>query len=215
MTTKSMQCMLANTEETRTQVYRLRYACYLRKGAIAERADAQFSDSFDQTPNSFSFLIRSAEHQPVASVRITVVRPDLGWNDAPVQHVYGDHPAFQVIARESFVEANRLCFGQQARRDTFVSLVGHMAALAEFYGVEWLIACPRLEHSPIYQRMFGFKPLAAPRQYFGVDFQTQLLGIRVSELRNYVRDEKAMTSAWSSALVHLASSSVSPMLRAS
>jgi hypothetical protein len=170
--------------------------------------DQQFSDSFDEKPNSFSFLVRNAEQQPLSTVRITVVKPDRGWTDSPVAHVYGDHPAFQAIARDSFVEASRLCFGRQARRDAFVGLVGHMAALAEFYEVEWLVACPRVEHSQIYQRMFGFTPLAAPRQYFGVSFETQLLGIRVSELRNYVRDEKTMTSAWSMALANVASSVV-------
>jgi hypothetical protein len=72
------------------------------------------------------------------------------------------------------------------------------------YRVEWLVACPRVEHAATYQRMFGFQPLAAPRQYFGVSFETQLLGIRVSELRHYVRDEKTMTSAWSKALAHVA-----------
>jgi len=209
-----MQCLIADTEETRTQVYRLRYACYRRKGSIAARADEQFSDSFDEKPNSFSFLVRNAEQHPLATLRITVVRPDLGWTDSPVAHVYGDHPAFQAIARDSFVEASRLCFGRQARRDAFVGLVGHMAALAEFYEVEWLAACPRVEHSHIYQRMFGFKPLAAPRQYFGVSFETQLLGIRVSELRNYVGNEKAMTSAWSMALGRV-TSSVVPTLQAS
>jgi hypothetical protein len=76
--------------------------------------------------------------------------------------------SFQAMAQESFVEASRLCFGRQARRDAFVGLVGHMAALADLYRVEWLVACPRVEHAEAYQRMFGFRPLAAPRQYFGV-----------------------------------------------
>jgi hypothetical protein len=35
--------------------------------------------------------------------RITVVRPEYGWIESPVQHVYGDHPAFQSIAAESLV----------------------------------------------------------------------------------------------------------------
>jgi hypothetical protein len=200
-----MQYLVAKTEETRTEVYRLRYQCYRRKGSIAEHADEQFSDSFDKKPNSFNFLVRDPEQQPVATVRIMVVKPDLGWTDSPVAQVYGEDPAFQAIARESFVEASRLCFGRQARRDAFVGLVGHMAALAEIYEVDWMVACPRTEHSHIYQRMFGFEPLAAPRQYFGVSFETHLLGIRVSELRKYVRGEKAMTNAWSMALRHVAS----------
>jgi hypothetical protein len=210
MMTGTTQCQLANTEETLTEVYRLRYACYRRKRSIGEREDEQFRDSFDDQPNSFSFLVRN-EREALATVRITVVKPDIGWTDSPVRHVYGDHEAFQAIARESYVEASRLCFGRQARRDAFVGLVGHMAALADLYRVEWLAACPRVEHAAVYQRMFGFQPLAAPRQYFGVSFETQLLGIRVSEIRNYVQDEKTMTGAWSNALARVAGALAVPV----
>jgi hypothetical protein len=205
---------IATSLEQRRQVYSLRYVCYRRKGAIDERSDAQFSDSFDEKPNSFSILVNSRD-QPLATVRVTVVRPDLGWTDSPVRHVYGDHPAFLEIARESFVESSRLCFDRQARRDSFVGLVGHMAALAEFYSVEWLVACPRVEHSEVYQRMFGFKALAAPRRYFGVSFETQLLGIRVSELRHYISGHRPMVAAWSEALAQLSALPAGFLLRAS
>jgi len=211
---ENIQYAITTSAEQRKQVYGLRYTCYRRQGSIEERADAQFSDSFDEKPNSFSFLVSSRD-QALASVRISVVRPDLGWTDSPVQHVYGDHPAFQEIAHASFVESSRLCFDQQARRDTFVRLVGHMAALAEFYDVEWLVACPRVEHSGVYQRIFGFRELAPPRRYFGVNFETQLLGIRVAELRNHVRGQRPMMAAWSAALTQLMSSPPAPMLRAS
>ena len=93
--------MVADTEQARTQVYRLRYERYRREGSLAERSDEQFSDAFDEKPNSFSFLARNAEHQALATVRITVVRPGLGWTDSPVAHAYGDHTAFQAIAREN------------------------------------------------------------------------------------------------------------------
>lgn len=201
--THTLHCTIAQSPEDRTQVYNLRYHCYRRKGSIDVRPDEQFSDQFDAIPNSFSFLVRSPEADPVATVRISVVKPDQGWTDSPVRHVYGDHPAFESIARESFVEASRLCFGQQARRDAFVRLVGHMAALADHFNTEWLVACPRVEHSEIYQRMFGFKPLAAPRQYFGVKFETQLLGIRLADLKAYVSSMRPMVEAWSDALAVL------------
>lgn len=197
------ECLIARTPETLEQVYRLRYTCYRRKSSIDLRPDEQFSDSFDDVPNSFSFLARNSQAEAIATVRITVVRPDLGWTDSPALHVYGDHPGLQAMSRESFVEASRLCFARQARRDAFVRLLGNMAALAESYKVQWLVACPRVEHSGIYQRMFGFQPLAAPRRYFGVNFETQLLGISVGQLRNYVYEEKPMVNAWSDALVHL------------
>ena len=118
------------------------------------------------------------------------------------------------MASQSFVEASRLVFAQQARRDAFVGLVGHMAALASFYDAEWLVACPRVEHATTYQRMFGFKPLAAPRQYFGVGFQTQLLATSREELQNYIHGARSLTNAWSDALAHLTRTSTLPAFNA-
>ncbi|HEV2447128.1 MAG TPA: hypothetical protein VGS58_14450 [Candidatus Sulfopaludibacter sp.] len=79
-------------------------------------------------------------------------------------------------------------------------LLGNMAALSDVFQCEWLAACPRQEHAPMYQRLFGFRPMAEPRRYFGVDFETQLLAIRREELREYVRGFKPMTAAWTEAL---------------
>jgi hypothetical protein len=171
-------------------VFRLRYLCYQRRGAIGERADGRFLDSFDEMPNQFSFLVREAGEEPLATVRISVVRPDLGWTDSPAERVFGDHPAFQALARSTFVEASRLCFARTARRDAFYGLLGNMAALGERYGVEWLTACPRV---------YGFRPMAEPRKYFGVSFETELLGIRLEEIRERALRVAWMGRAWESA----------------
>jgi hypothetical protein len=134
-----------------------------------------------------------------------VVRPDLGWTDSPVRHVYAGHPRFETIAAASYVEASRLCFGPLARREVFVRLVAHMAALASFYDAAWLVACPRVEHVHVYERLFGFRPLAEPRRYFGVAFETRLLGIRRDDLRGFVASDARMTRAWDEALRRLES----------
>jgi len=101
------------------------------------------------------------------------------------------------------VEASRLVFAPQARRDALMQLLGYMAAMADFYEAEWLMACPRMEHSAMYQRLFGFRPMAAPRPYHGVKFETQLLAVRRSELKDYVREAKPMKKAWGQALTNL------------
>jgi hypothetical protein len=198
-TLEAVRCAVARDEVEREQVYRLRYTCYRTSGAIALNPGEQFSDSFDTAPNQFSFLFRAGV-EPLATVRVSVVRPDLGWFEAPSRHVYGDHPAFTRISRGAFVEASRLCFAGPARRDAFVRLVANMAALADLYDAGWLVACPRVEHCHVYQRLFGFRALAGPRRYFGVNFETQLLGIRPDELRAFVAGRKVIVAAWDEAL---------------
>jgi Acetyltransferase (GNAT) domain len=200
---QGLRCSIADTPGARDQVYRLRYAGYFRKGSIDARQDERFSDRFDVTPNHFSFLVRDAAEEAVATVRISVVRQDLGWLESPGGTVFGDHPTFQSLAAEGFVEASRLVFAPQARRDALMQLLGYMAAMADFYEAEWLVACPRMEHAAMYQRLFGFRPMAEPRQYHGVKFETQLLAVRRSELRNFVSQAKPMTKAWGFALANL------------
>lgn len=195
-TKSNVHCWLARTAADMDDVFRLRHQCYLRSGAIAGRPDGRFRDTFDDLPNHFSYLARDERGEALATVRISVLRPDLGWNDTPACHVFGDDPNFQSIARSSYVEASRLCFAHTARRDAFYGLLGHMAATAERYAVEWLAACPRVEHSQIYQRLYGFRPMAAPRPYFGVNFETELLATRVSEIRELASRTLWMDLAW-------------------
>jgi hypothetical protein len=66
-----------------------------------------------------------------------------------------------------------------------------------------MIACPRVEHSPIYQRWFAFEQLAEPRQYFGVKFATSLMGVSRERLRSYTLGTKSMDSARVNALASL------------
>lgn len=47
--------------------------------------------------------------------------------------------------------------------------------------------------------MFGFHQLAAQRKYFGVNFETDLLGIPLSEIRQVANKHKSMSAAWSDA----------------
>ncbi|HWC99146.1 MAG TPA: GNAT family N-acyltransferase [Candidatus Sulfopaludibacter sp.] len=198
---------MAETPEDRDRVYRLRYLCYRRDEAIDARDDERFQDRYDSMPNHFSFLARAANDEPVGTVRISVVRPEAGWEIAPSHSVFGDVPAFQQIARGSFVEASRLCLPQQARRDSLLRVISYMAALADFYEVEWLVACPRVEHSHTYEKLFGFRRCAEPRQYYGVKFSTTLLAVPRLQLRQYACASKHMDTARNQALAHLESGS--------
>ena len=198
-----LRCKVARTAAEMDEVFQLRYLCYQRRGAIAERADGRFQDSFDELPNQFSFLVRGEADAPLATVRISVIRPDLGWTESPAGRVYGDHPEYLRMAQTSFVEASRLCFARTARRDAFYGLLGHMAALGERFGVEWLTACPRVEHSEMYQRLYGFRPMAEPRRYFGVSFETELLGIRLVEIRERANRVRWMGAAWARATAQM------------
>lgn len=199
-------CRLARSNDEMAHVFRLRYQCYLRTGAIVPSDEQSFSDPFDHLPNQFSFLLDTDTESNAASIRISVVRPDLGWTVAPSSKVFGGDPAFEGIARGSFVEASRLCFRQQAQRHVLYRLIAHLAAAGEYFGTEWAVACPRVEHSHMYTRLFGFRPMAAARQYFGVNFRTDLLAVRLEELGAVAARYECMSAAWRAGLATFATS---------
>ncbi len=199
-----LTCTVATTPEEFDEVYRIRYECYRRRGSIPESADKRFRDSYDDLPNHFSFLLRKPGEPGLATVRISVVKPWANWNVAPVHKVFGDHTAIPAITRGGFVEASRLCFGELAQREILFRLMANMAAMADLHEVRYLVACPREEHAPMYQRWFGFQPLGAPRQYFGVSFATPLLAVERTELRRITADVRPMREAWGRASMDLA-----------
>jgi hypothetical protein len=197
-------CTVAATQDELDQVYRIRYECYRRRGSIPEAPAQRFRDSYDDLPNHFSFLLRKPAEPGLATVRISVVKPWERWNIAPVHKVFGDHEAMPAITRDGFVEASRLCFGELAQREILFRLMANMAAMADLHQVRWLVACPREEQAPMYQRWFGFKPLGEPRQYFGVSFATPLLAVEREELRRVVSEVRPMREAWRQAALALA-----------
>ena len=91
-------CSIARAAEDLDDVFRLRYLCYQRRGAVADRADRRFRDYFDDLPNQFGYLVRDEEEQALVPVRIAVIRPDMGWLESPAGRVFGDHPAFPPMA---------------------------------------------------------------------------------------------------------------------
>lgn len=209
-----MQCAtqftsLASSEWARQSVYRLRYDCYRREESIEPNPVGVFIDRFDSQPNHFSFL-QYQSALPHATVRVSVVRPDLDWRDSPARIVYGDHPAFRKFAGSSYVEPNRLCFAPRASRQGFIELLGSVAALAELCEVEWLIACPRLDHAHLYQNLFGFQPQAEPRQFFGVKLTAQLMAVSLSQLRAYIQYDDRMLDSWVAALGRLRKTEAPP-----
>jgi len=201
---------LALSSSKLNEVYRLRHACYLRNFAIDPSPDFRFTDRFDALPNHFSFLQHRAS-QPQSTVRVSVVRPDLGWTDSPARQTFGDHPCFQRFAASSYAEGNRLCFDPQAKRRGFVELLANVAALAEVYDVEWILACPRMEHVHVYQNLFGFQPQAEPRSGIGVKLIAPLMATSLSQLRAYVQYDQRMIEAWQAASQRLRGESVLPL----
>ena len=82
-----LDCRLAETPEEREAIFRLRYECYLREGAISPNASETFSDSYDDSPNARIFGLY-LDGELASSIRIHVTSPE--HSDFPSYHVFED-----------------------------------------------------------------------------------------------------------------------------
>ena len=119
---RCLVCSIADTTEMRDQVYRLRYAGYLRKGSIDARADERFSDRFDATPNHFSFLVRDGAGGGSAGS---------GLDGVPGRRRIRRSSRLPRLAAEASWR-RAAWYSPTGRRDALMQLLGYMAAMADF-----------------------------------------------------------------------------------
>ena len=82
-----LDCRVAETPEVREPIFRLRYECYLREGAISPNASQTFSDPYDDLPNARIFGLY-LDGALASSIRIHVTSPEHA--DFPSYHVFED-----------------------------------------------------------------------------------------------------------------------------
>jgi hypothetical protein len=192
MSIQSVPCQLAKTGAHYESVFRLRSHCM-----AAGSADL-FVDAFDQTINHFSFLHPSAEH-PTATIRVSVVKPELGWIDSPAREWVGA----EDFLEGGFVAASHLCFEPSSRRDGFVSLIGNLAALARLFHTKWVLVCPPVEQVTAYQNVFGFQPRGVSRKMPGACRVGQLMAVSLSQLLGYIEYDPQIGQCWERVLQRL------------
>ncbi len=59
---------------------------------MAPSTEGVFAGHLDNDPNHPSFLVQARQHDTLATIRLDVVRPDLGWHDSPGTQLFGDVP---------------------------------------------------------------------------------------------------------------------------
>src|SRR5260221_4176347 len=82
---------LAETDEEKDEIYRLRYRAYRREGAILPSASERVSDRHDEAPNNFIFGVYY-RGELYSSIRISVLSGE--WRSSPSSEMYSNvlHP---------------------------------------------------------------------------------------------------------------------------
>jgi len=155
----------AETPEEKEAIFRLRYAAYLREGAIPPDPSGRFRDALDDSPNAWIVGVH-VDGELAASIRLHVATrqcPDL-----PALGVFADLLGPEVAAGKVVVDPTRFVIDRAAsrRHPELCYATTRIAWLAsEHFGAHLLLATVRAEHQAFYRRVFGHRLICEPRHY--------------------------------------------------
>jgi hypothetical protein len=177
---------LAETEDEKDAIYRLRYRAYLNEGAIESNRDRKVTDRFDDLPNSWIFGVYF-DGVLASSIRISVASPE--HPDTPSVAVFPDLLEPELNEGKIMVDPTRFV-ADPAREKRFPELPYMTLRLAYaacgFFNADLGLATVRAEHQAFYRRVFMHKPLSPPREYPGLVKPICLMAVDYAAMRDKV-----------------------------
>ncbi|MCW8307145.1 hypothetical protein AruPA_08875 [Acidiphilium sp. PA] len=174
------------------EAQRLRYDAYLAAGYLQPRDVTLFVDSHDAKPSSRSLVIY-LDDQPAASVRVCLLEAGSdheGGGELPASAMFKTEIENFLRQRADrgcgtkAVEITRLARSPlHAKNLALVLGLYHVAGyLILHFRADVIFAAVTKNHTSFYQRM-GFREIAPPKDYPGLDVQTVLMGCLIEEHR--------------------------------
>jgi hypothetical protein len=159
---------LAESEEDRDIIYRLRYRAYLNEGAIEPNRESKVTDRFDDLPNSWIFGVY-LENILTSSIRITVASPENP--TSPSVEVFPDLLGPKLAEGQVIIDPTRFVADpdRQKRFPELPYMTLRLAYVAtSYFDADIGIATVRAEHQAFYSRFFMHRTWAPPRQFPGL-----------------------------------------------
>jgi hypothetical protein len=159
---------LAETEEEKEEIYRLRYRAYLNEGAIEPNGEERTTDRFDEMPTTWIFGVY-IERVLASSIRISLATPER-WS-SPSVDVFPDilNPLLErgkvIVDPTRFVaDPNR---AKRYPELPYVTVrLGYVAC--GYFNADIGLATVRAEHRAFYRRVFLQEPVSEPRLFPGL-----------------------------------------------
>jgi hypothetical protein len=143
----------AESAEERTAIFRLRYAAYMREGAISASPGGQFSDPVDDRDNCWIFGVY-VDGKLASSIRLSVTIP--GRIDIPALDVFSDVLLGDILSGKKFIDPTRFVADRASSREfpelPYVTLRLPWLAL-EYFNADFMLAAVRAEHQAFYGRI--------------------------------------------------------------
>lgn len=176
---------LAETEEEKDEIYRLRYRAYLNEGAIEPNRERKISDRFDDLPNTWIFGVY-LDGMLASSLRISVASPE--WPDSPSVSVFPEILRAELAKGKIMIDPTRFV-ADPARARRIPELPYMTLRLAyvacEYFHADLGLASVRAEHQAFYKRVF-LHTISPPRNYPALTKPICLMAIDFPRMREKV-----------------------------
>ncbi|MGE0650802.1 MAG: hypothetical protein AB7P12_03505 [Alphaproteobacteria bacterium] len=176
----------AESAVDREAIYRLRYQCYLREGAIEPSFPPRMSDRFDDLGNAWIFGVHR-NGVLLGSIRLNVTTRES--RDLPALTVFSRELRHKINAGKVIVDPTRFVIDREAgggdRLLPYVFVrIAWMAA--EHFAADYLLATVRTEHQAFYKRTLGHQVLCEARPYPSLSKPISLMSLEVPAARQAV-----------------------------
>lgn len=176
---------LAETDEDKDAIYRLRYRAYLQEGAISANREQRVTDRFDEMANSWNIGVYF-DGALASSLRISIA--SLGNPDTPSMAVFPETLGPELEKGKVIVDPTRFV-ADPSPHSRFMELPYMTLRLAyvacEYFHADIGLASVRAEHQPFYRRLF-LQALCPPRAYPGLIKPIGLMAIDFPSMRDKV-----------------------------
>ena len=155
----------AETQDDLNAIRHLRYAAYLKEGAIDQREDEQLVDEFDDLGKVANIGLYCDDHL-IGALRIHFLENP--FDVSPATHSFPEILGPYLAVGKRIVDPSRLVadykFSRAFPELPYAALrVSVMAS--EFHRADFAVATLRAEHQAAYKRAFFATPLCPPREY--------------------------------------------------
>jgi len=156
---------IADSDERREAIFRLRYQAYIRDGMIFPTASGIFSDRYDATGNHY-LLGLYIDEELASSIRLHV--PSRERPFSPSLEVFADVLQPELDAGKIIIDATHFVADENIARlhrglpyATFRLCV----LAAQYFSADYVVAAVRTEHQAFYRRAFNYQLVRQPRPY--------------------------------------------------
>jgi hypothetical protein len=177
---------LAETDEEKEAIFRLRYEAYMREGAITPNPSEMVTDRFDQTDNVWIFGVH-IDGKLASSIRVHAASKRHPFS--PCVDGFADLVVPELELGKTVIDPTRFVADyDMARRYPELPYVtvrlGYVAG--EYFRAEIGVAGVRSEHKAFYRRLFGLRPACEVRPFPGMVKPVCLMMIHYDTVRDQI-----------------------------